>query len=312
MSLILMNVIMNFNARYIPSKKWTIIYSRKHMKLSIDKNLLKSLLIMGSVVEARDTYTGGHLWRVAQYAGLIGQRAGFSRNDLILVRIGGFLHDVGKVGVPDSILQKPESLDDREYEMIKTHPSIGYDLIHEHPLAILSQDVVKHHHEWFSGKGYPDGLAGEDISVFSRIVSIADAFDAMTSTRPYRERLPMEEAIRRLNKGVNSQFDGKLIAQFLEIPIDEKLIHVVGHSDHNIPLVLCPDCGPIIRVSKNTRDGDTVFCRICGQKMRLHKKDHTFIAEPLKEYGTPDDTKPEAETDQIDAFLREVPDTLEV
>jgi HD-GYP domain-containing protein (c-di-GMP phosphodiesterase class II) len=117
------------------------------MKIDIDKSLLKSLLIMGSVVEARDAYTGGHLWRVAQYARLLSQKIGLSQNDTILAGIGGFLHDVGKVGVPDDILRKPGPLDDQEYEIIKTHPRIGFDLIHEHPLSVLTQDVVKHHHE---------------------------------------------------------------------------------------------------------------------------------------------------------------------
>jgi HD-GYP domain-containing protein (c-di-GMP phosphodiesterase class II) len=282
------------------------------MKLSIDKNLLKSLLIMGSVVEARDHYTGGHLWRVAQFAKLLGLRIGLSKNDLILVTIDGFLHDVGKIGVPDAILLKPESLDDDEYQIIKTHPTIGFNLIREHPLSILSRDVVKHHHEWYNGTGYPDNQAGDDITLFARIVSIADAFDAMTSTRPYRKRLPVDESNRRLKKEHDSQFDGKLITQFLQIPIEEELMHIIGHSDHDIPLVACPDCGPFIRVSKKAKDGDVTYCRICSSKMRLHKKDNTFEAEHLKELGTADDIKPEAEVEQIDALLKEVPAILEV
>jgi HD-GYP domain-containing protein (c-di-GMP phosphodiesterase class II) len=282
------------------------------MKVDIDKNLLKSLLIMGSVVEARDAYTGGHLWRVAQYARLLGEKAGLSKNDIILVRVGGFLHDVGKIGVPDAILRKPGPLDDYEYEVIKTHPTVGFDLIHEHPLAILSQDVVKHHHEWYSGKGYPDGLAGDEITIFSRIVCVADAFDAMTSTRPYRKAMEIQKALSRLKDEENNQFDMKLISYFLESSNVNKLNHIIGHSDHHIPLIHCPECGPVISVTKNTKDGDTVYCRVCGQKIRLHKKGESFVSEPMNEYGTAENMKPEAEVEQIDSLLDETPTSLEV
>ncbi len=282
------------------------------MKIDIDRKLLKSLLIMGSVVEARDAYTGGHLWRVAQYSKFLCGKIGLPRNNCFLARIGGFLHDIGKIGIPDTILLKPSALNDREYAIVRTHPDIGFHIIHEHPLAVLSQDVIRHHHEWYNGKGYPDGLARENISLLSRITSIADAFDAMTSTRPYRKRMPVKESIAILTSEKDRQFDGKLVSHFLEISVENKLSHIVGHSDEGIPMVSCPECGPVITVSKNTKDGDTTYCKICSTRFRLHKEDQTFTAESLNEYGTADKVKPEAEVEQIESLIEEMPSSLEI
>lgn len=122
------------------------------------ESLLNTLLGLSMIVEARDPYTGGHLWRVSQFFKLLAQQAGLSRRDVTLCEIGGFLHDLGKVGVPDAILNKPDRLNDTEFSIIKTHPSVGGRLLASHPLANLAIDAVVGHHERPDGRGYPHGM----------------------------------------------------------------------------------------------------------------------------------------------------------
>lgn len=130
------------------------------------------MLILGSFVEARDPYTGGHLWRVAQYARALGEDLGLEPDFMFRLTVGGVLHDVGKVGIPDNILRKRDALTDEEQATIKTHPKIGHDLLKDRPLGHLVLDVVTHHHEWVDGRGYPDGSAWDDLSLHSRIISM--------------------------------------------------------------------------------------------------------------------------------------------
>ncbi len=173
------------------------------------ESLLNTLLGLSMIVEARDPYTGGHLWRVSQFSKLLAQEAGLSRRDIALCEVGGFLHDLGKVGVPDAILNKPDRLTDGEYDVIKTHPSVGGRLLTNHPLANLAFEAVVGHHERPDGKGYPHGLAGDIIPEVARIVGIADAFDAMTSTRSYRKGMHMEKALSIIDDETGRQFDAK-------------------------------------------------------------------------------------------------------
>lgn len=129
------------------------------MSANIDKKLLTSLMVMGSVVEARDAYTGGHLWRVGHFSRLLAEKIGLDRNQVFLAGLGGFMHDLGKVGVPDAILNKAGPLTDIEYAVIRTHPAIGASVLEEHPLAALALDAVIDHHERPDGKGYPHEVA---------------------------------------------------------------------------------------------------------------------------------------------------------
>ncbi|MCI0555103.1 MAG: HD domain-containing protein [Anaerolineae bacterium] len=126
----------------------------------MNNELIKSLLVMANVVEARDPYTGGHLWRVSQFAKLLSIKAGLSEVEAIQISLGGYLHDLGKVGIPDAILRKPDRLTEQEIEIIKTHPLIGGKLINAHPLSSLVCSPILEHHERLDGKGYPCGLSG--------------------------------------------------------------------------------------------------------------------------------------------------------
>jgi len=278
--------------------------------MSPNKQLLKSILTMGAVVEARDAYTGGHLWRVSQFSKLIALKIGLSIKEVIAVSLGGFLHDLGKIGVPDAILNKPDALTVSEYEIIKTHPVIGFNLIADHPMAYLARDVIRHHHERIDGNGYPDRLAGDGIALHARIVTIADAFDAMTGTRPYRKAMPIETALQILREHRSSQFDESLTDAFLELGREGQLAHIVMHSDEQLPLLSCPHCGPVIAVSRTTGDGEIVYCRICSTGMRLHRHGDHFEAEELGIQGGAIDLIPSADFGPIDDLVKQAPDLL--
>ena len=282
------------------------------MRIDIEEKLLRSLLILGSMVEARDAYTGGHLWRVAQLAKLLGRKAGLAGEDLFRLTLGGILHDVGKVGIPDRVLLKDGPLSDEEFAIIKTHPTIGRDLLREHPLGDLVIDVVAHHHEWVDGRGYPEVIDPAEVSSFSLMIGLVDAFDALTSRRPYRKGAPIDEALSTIGAGRGTQFDPGLVDYFLELRGEGALDHVVGHSFDGRPMVECPGCGPVIVIAKGTRDGDAVFCRSCTGKFRLHRKEETFEAESMGEMGTPDQVRPEADLEVVEDVVAQAPASVGV
>ena len=233
------------------------------------EKLLASLLVMAWVVEARDPYTGGHLWRVSRYAAMLGEAVGLSGAALARVEIGGFLHDLGKIGIPDAILRKPGRLTDEEYEVIRTHPEVGARLLSAHPLAALVRPAVLYHHETPDGGGYPHGLAGEAIPFDARIVGVCDAFDAMTSSRPYRAGMPIERALEIIAGSLGKQFDMDLGLRFMELGRSGALAHVAGHSDDGIPLQNCVMCGPTLVVPREAHVGEHVYCRSCSGEYLL-------------------------------------------
>jgi HD superfamily phosphohydrolase YqeK len=282
------------------------------MKIQIEKPLLKSLTLMASVIEARDAYTGGHLWRVSQYCEQLAESAGLPTEMVFLSRLGGFLHDIGKIGIPDVILGKRGTLNEPEYEVVKTHPGIGATLIQEHPLGDLALSAVHQHHEWVNGRGYPNHLQEDQISIFARIVSIADAFDALTSTRPYRKGVGALPAMDALKTELGTQFDARLLNNFIQMIQSDTLRGVVGYSELGVPMVECPTCGPVIAVSRHKKDGDICYCRICGSKHRLHRDGDTFWVEPTGMVGTAEELKPRPETSSIEAFIADAPKWVDI
>ena len=282
------------------------------MILNIEKDLLRSLLVMTDVIEARDTYTGGHVWRVSQLAKSLALQMGLSNDHALQASIGGYLHDLGKVGIPDAILRKPEKLTEAEYETIKTHPLIGANLLNEHPLGNLVLDVVTHHHERMDGKGYPNKIDGDQISLNAQIVGLMDAFDALTSSRPYRKGTKIEDAVSILMKDSGSHFDASLLAALQAFSLTPELVHIVGHSDEGIPLIDCPACGAVFSISRHIKDGDVAFCRTCTGKHTMHKKADLFVAEFSGVTGTPNDLQPKPNLDVITDFIKKIPNTLNV
>lgn len=173
----------------------------------LEKILRQIVMALTGAIDAKDTYTNGHSVRVAEYAAEIARRAGFSTEIQNNIYVMGLLHDVGKIGVPDAIINKPASLTDLEYEQIKNHPVMGARIlknITEFPKLITG---ARWHHERYDGNGYPDGISGEDIPMEARIIAIADAYDAMSSRRSYRDVLPQEKVRFEMERGKGTQFD---------------------------------------------------------------------------------------------------------
>jgi len=258
-------------------------------------HLLASLVVMAWFVEARDPYTGGHLWRVSRYAQLLAESGGLDRAEVARISLGGFLHDLGKIGVPDAILRKADRLTDDEYAIIKTHPETGMRMLAGHPLAELVRDAVQLHHERPDGLGYPLGLRGEAVPQAARIVGICDAFDAMTSHRPYRAGMAIERGLAILNEFSGRQFDSAWTARFIELGRAGVLSHVQGHSDAGIPLQTCPMCGPTLVVRREQQPDEHIYCRQCGGDFVLQAQDARLVAIPIGRMGTPKDLEPVAD-----------------
>ena len=176
------------------------------------KGTMESLRL---AVDAKDSYTKNHSDRVAYYSVLIAKALKLSTEEIEIIRDGALFHDIGKIGIPDSILQKIGPLTDDEYHDIKNHPSIGEHILMPAKIFTNIIPVVKHHHERFDGKGYPSGLSGSDIPLAARIACVADSFDAMTSDRSYRPRFTLYKALKELENCKGTQFDPEIVDVFL-------------------------------------------------------------------------------------------------
>lgn len=208
----------------------------ENMQLSF----VSSILALASALEAKDPYTRGHSHRVATYASIIARCMGFDEEHVEDVRLMSLMHDIGKIGMPDYVLTKPGSLTDEEFDMLKKHPVVGEHIIQ--PLLPYNPvlGMVRHHHERFDGRGYPDGISGESIPIEARILSVADAYDAMTTSRSYRAALSRGESIRELEVNAGSQFCPETVAVFVErlqmMPEDlHRIILEGGASVYPVP-----------------------------------------------------------------------------
>ncbi|MGA7624462.1 MAG: HD-GYP domain-containing protein [Candidatus Acidiferrales bacterium] len=167
------------------------------------------------LLDLKDLNTGVHSTRLAEWGMRVGQELGLDDEALRDLEVAALLHDIGKIGIPDSILRKPAKLDPDEYSLMKKHPEYGWAVLRTLAGFERAALYILHHHESFDGKGYPAGLKSSEIPLASRIVSVTDAFDAMVSSRPYRQGLPVDEAIRRLTLGSGTQFDPAVVQSFL-------------------------------------------------------------------------------------------------
>jgi len=186
-----------------------------------NEQLLDSLFtLFAATLDARDPYTAGHSLRVAEYSVEIARAAGLADDQVELLRKSALLHDIGKIGIRDDVLLKEGRLTGEEFDKIKQHPVIGVHILSQVHLPEKLQPIlpgVKYHHERYDGKGYPEGLAGESIPVFGRIMAIADAYDAMTSDRPYRKGMPVAKALAILEEGSGTQWDASFTQLFLDL-----------------------------------------------------------------------------------------------
>jgi putative nucleotidyltransferase with HDIG domain len=185
-------------------------------------HFMDSLYSLVATIEARDSYTKEHSVRVTQYALEIADGLGLDQDSKDIIKLGGYLHDIGKIGVRDSVLLKKGKLTKEEYEEVKKHVIIGDEILKPLKFLPIERSIVKHHHEWFNGTGYPDGLKGEDIPLFARMTIVADTYDALTTTRPYRESRSHDEAIAEIKAFSGKQFDPKIVEAFLLTPTCRK------------------------------------------------------------------------------------------
>jgi HD-GYP domain-containing protein (c-di-GMP phosphodiesterase class II) len=189
----------------------------------LDDANLSTVEALAATVDAKDAYTRGHAGRVSGYAAAIAAALDLPAADIARIRQAGLLHDVGKIGVPDAILLKPSGLTDEEFACIKEHPAIGERILQGLPFLGAILPAVRHHHERWDGRGYPDGLAGAAIPPDAAILAVADSLDAMTSSRTYRQALPVAEAIRRVREGAGTQYDPRIVAAFDRALADKTL-----------------------------------------------------------------------------------------
>jgi response regulator RpfG family c-di-GMP phosphodiesterase len=177
---------------------------------SVYSNVLDTFKSLVASVQLRDHYTEEHCFRVTEMAVKIVQNMDCSKKEIESIKIAGMLHDVGKIAIPDAVLLKPDRLTFEEFMIIKTHPDVGERILRPILLFDQERDIILHHHERWDGKGYPTGLAGADIPLLSRILAVADSFDAMTNNRPYRSAMNIADAVVELEKNRNTQFDAQI------------------------------------------------------------------------------------------------------
>ncbi|GAB6158741.1 hypothetical protein JCM39194_19410 [Desulfotomaculum varum] len=209
------------------------ILDNTRMKIEFGRQdvYLKSISALSSAIDAKDAYTRNHSRNVARYAVALGEGLGLSGEELTHIHFGAILHDIGKIGVPEYILNKPGRLSQEEFQAIKEHPATGARILA--PIDFLKEaiNVVLYHHERYDGTGYPEGLKGESIPYTARLVSIADAWDAMTSQRSYRAALPVAAAVRELQEGAGSQFDPVMVNVFTDLVRQKPAMMCAGEAN---------------------------------------------------------------------------------
>jgi HD-GYP domain-containing protein (c-di-GMP phosphodiesterase class II) len=199
-----------------------IAIENSKLYFDLKESYLNSVKALVQALEAKDSYTRGHSERVTYYSKKIAERMKLPADVIEYIHQMSILHDIGKIGISENILRKKEKLSDDEYYQIKNHPEIGERILK--PLNVFSHSLlyIRHHHEYFNGSGYPDGLCGKNIPVGARIICVADSYDAMTSDRPYRKGLNHEIAIRELKKNIGVQFDPEIVEVFLTVFKEEQ------------------------------------------------------------------------------------------
>ncbi|MBW1742818.1 MAG: HD domain-containing protein [Deltaproteobacteria bacterium] len=219
------------------AERATFVIENVALYENIYENLFATLYAFVEAIEARDPYTKQHSSRVTDFAVSIGKAIGCSEEQIDLLTFSGHLHDIGKLAIPDSILLKPGPLTKTEFNAIKKHPVIGANIIGRLGLLTGEQRIILHHHERWNGKGYPGGLKGEAIPFLSRILAVADVYDAMASDRAYRKRLADEIVLKTIQEGAGVDFDGRVVETFLSL-YEKGKFNMEGESIAQIPAVM--------------------------------------------------------------------------
>ncbi|MBM4055889.1 MAG: response regulator [Planctomycetes bacterium] len=202
------------NQRSSDADKENMIYS---LRKAVHQNFFSTTEALLHAIDAKDSYTAGHSKRVSFSIAFISEKLGMNTLQTETLRYGAFLHDIGKIGVSDFVLTKPGPLTEDEFEMIKRHPDIGYKILE--PIHFLkdSLSIVRHHHEWYSGEGYPDGLKGDEIPFEAMVLSVVDAYDALTTDRHYRIKYSHKKALEIISERINVQFAPSITEKILSI-----------------------------------------------------------------------------------------------
>jgi HD-GYP domain-containing protein (c-di-GMP phosphodiesterase class II) len=205
----------------------------ENLKTKQRELFLFTIETLAQAVYLRDAYTGEHSRRVTLFGLLLGQQLHLSAEDLEVIRFATPLHDLGKIGIADDILRKPGPLTAQEFDIMKTHTTLGAKIVEQIPDMHGALSIVRSHHERWDGHGYPDGLAGEDIPFLARIVAVANGFDALTFDTPYRRAIPVEEAFAELETQQGQQFDPNVVTAFLQIrdKVVEEMSRFENESD---------------------------------------------------------------------------------
>lgn len=218
---LMFGIIIKYQNRAYEKKKQELDEANASLEKANERITLQSMYTLAKTIDAKDKYTNGHSMRVAKYSGMLAKRLGFPEDEIDRITNMAMLHDIGKIGVPDYIINKPSKLTEDEYLMIKGHPGIGSDILSEMPEMRDIGAGARWHHERYDGKGYPDGLKGEEIPIEARIICVADAYDAMTSNRSYRKYMAQGVVREELSKGRGSQFDPNIVDIMLDIMHDD-------------------------------------------------------------------------------------------
>jgi len=218
---------------YVRSSKQIVAQAKDLTRAVVerDRTYDATLTALANALDVRDSETGGHSDRVLQYMELLIEEVGADTGSTQMLRRGALLHDIGKIGVPDNILRKPAALSESEWVTMKKHPEFGARIVAGIPFLEDVARIVRHHHERWDGKGYPDGLAGEDIPLGARIFSVADSFDAMTSDRPYRRAMTIDDACAEVARCRGTQFDPAVADAFARIG-RERLARIADEAPH--------------------------------------------------------------------------------
>ncbi len=195
----------------------------------LEETRFEAIMALGEALEAKDLTTGRHSDRLLRFAIRVAERLGLTEDERDRLRYAAVLHDIGKIGIPESILQKPGKLTDEEYEIMKGHAALGAELVKKISFLEPVSPLILSHHEWYNGKGYPQGLSGEDIPIEARIVAVMDAYDAMISDRPYRKALDDGYALKELKDFAGRQFDPKVVDEFINVLEESEKVRV-GHA----------------------------------------------------------------------------------